>query len=109
MRSGDGPGEFESGQVRRARIRWHCDRYFRHTVHLWADCSRKACAWAQAYYQEQRKRGKTHACALRCLGQRWLKILWRMWQDRRPYDENLHALNQQRHGSWVLQLKTKKA
>ena len=106
--AGTAPVSFESGQVRRARIRWHCDRYFRHTVHLWADCSRKVCAWAQVYYQEQRKRGKTHACALRCLGQRWLKILWRMWQEGRPYDEAFHTLNQQRHGSWVLQLKTEK-
>jgi hypothetical protein len=70
---------------------------------------RVTCAGSQAYYQAHRERGHSHACALRCLGQRWLKILWRMWQDRRPYDENLHALNQQRHGSWVLQLKPKEA
>src|SRR5690348_2412312 len=34
-----------------------------------------ACAWAQAYYQRHRAAGQSHACALRCLGQRWLKIL----------------------------------
>jgi transposase len=107
--AGTAPVSFESGKVRRAKIRWHCDRHFRHTVHLWADCSRKVCAWAQAYYQAHREQGHSHACALRCLGQRWLKILWRMWQDRRPYDETRHALNQQRHGSWVLQFKPKKA
>jgi hypothetical protein len=50
---------------------------------------------------------KSHACALRCLGQRWLKILWKMWQSRQAYDEALHALNQQKHGSWVLELKPK--
>ena len=76
-------------------------------VHLWADCSRKFCALAGTYYQAQRGKGKSHACALRCLGQRWLKILWKMWQSRQPYDETVHALNQQRHGSWVLQLKPK--
>ena len=106
---GRAPVSFESGQIRRARIRWHCDRQLRYAVHLWADCSRKVCAWAAAYYRAQRQRGKSHACALRCLGQRWLKILWRMWQDRRPYDENVHALNQQRHGSWVLKLKAQEA
>ena len=107
--AGTAPVSYSSGQVRRAKIRWHCDRHFRHTVHLWADCSRKVCAWAQAYYQAHRAKGQSHACALRCLAQRWLKILWRMWQERRPYDENRHALNQQRHGSWVLQLKPKEA
>jgi hypothetical protein len=45
--------------------------------------------------------------ALRSLGQRWLKILWKMWQSRQPYDETRHALNQQRHGSWLLQTKPK--
>ena len=78
-------------------------------VHLWSDCSRKVCAWAQAYYLAQREKGKSHACALRCLGQRWLKILWKMWQSHTCYDEARHTLNQQRHGSWVLQLQPKKA
>jgi transposase len=106
--AGTAPVSFSSGQRHKARIRWHCNRHLRHTVHLWADCSRRFCAWAQAYYQAQRQKGKSHACALRCLGQRWLKILWKMWQSRQPYDENLHALNQQRHGSWVLQLQPEK-
>jgi hypothetical protein len=66
-----------------------------------------AVAWAQAYYQAQREKGKSHACAPRCLGQHWLKILWKIWQTGQPYDEALHTLNQQKHGSWVLQLKPK--
>ena len=107
--AGTAPVSYQSGQIHRAQIRWHCNRHLRHAVHLWADCSRKVCAWAQTYYRTQRERGKSHACALRSLGQRWLKILWRMWQDRRPYDETLHARNQQRHGSWVLQLQPKEA
>jgi hypothetical protein len=73
---------------------------------LWAEQSRRRCAWAQAYYRAHRQRGQNHATALRCLGQRWLKILWRMWQDRTPYDEALHIRNQVRHGSWVLELTT---
>jgi transposase len=105
--AGTAPVSFQSGQIRQARIRWHCNRRLRHAVHLWSDCSRKVCAWAQAYYLAQREKGKSHACALRCLGQRWLKILWKMWQTRQPYDEARHALNQQRHGSWLLQLQPK--
>jgi transposase len=99
--AGTAPVSFESGKIRRAKIRWHCNRQLRHAVHLWSDCSRKFCAWAGTYYQAQRDKGKSHACALRCLGQRWLNILWKMWQSRQPYDETLHALNQQRHGSWL--------
>lgn len=45
----------------------------------------------------------------RALGQRWLKILWKMWQTRRPYDAELHQRNQAAHGSWVLSLNPKTA
>ena len=102
--AGTAPVSFQSGQVRRAQIRWHCNKHFRHAVHLWADCSRKYSAWAQAFYQAHRARGSSHASALRRLGQRWLKILWTMWQERKPYDAERHARNQQKHGSWLLQL-----
>ena len=43
-------------------------------------------------------------CALRCLGQRWLKSLWNLWQTHQPYDEQVHTRNQVRHGAWVLTL-----
>jgi transposase len=105
--AGTAPVSFNSGQMKRAKIRWHCDRFLRHTVHLWAGCSLKSCAWAAAYYAAKRKDGMSHACALRCLAQRWLKILWKMWQTHTPYDPEYHARNQQRHGSWVLQLNPK--
>lgn len=102
--AGTAPVSYESGKISKVRVRWSCDKFLRHTVHLWADCFRKASAWGQAYYQKKRKEGMSHACALRCLGQRLLKILFRMLKDHRPYDAELHARNQQKHGSWVLKL-----
>jgi len=87
-------------------MRRACNKTLRATVHLWADLSRPLCAWAQAYYQQKKDQGMGHAAALRCLGQRWLKILWKMWQTRTPYDEALHMRNQISHGSWVVSLIT---
>jgi hypothetical protein len=69
---------------------------------LWADLSRQHCAWAEAYYQLKRKQGKSHATALRCLGQRWLKILWTMWRRGEAYDEALHTRHQVQHGQWAI-------
>jgi transposase len=103
-RAGTSPISFESGQIRRARIRWACCDFLRHTVHLWADQSRRTCQWAQLYYQAKRDQGHSHASALRCLGKRWLKILWRMWQKRVPYDESLHLKSLHDHGSFVAKL-----
>ena len=76
--------------------------YLRATVHLWADLSRPYCVWAEAYYQQKRKQGMGHAAALRCLGQRWLNILWTIWQKNVAYDEATHTRNQVKHGSWVV-------
>ena len=99
--AGVSPVSFQSGKIDKAHIRWACDVVLRHTVHLWADCSRKKSAWAQAYYGRKREQGHSHASALRSLGKRWLKILWRLWTDRQTYDELRHQQNQKRHGSWV--------
>jgi transposase len=103
-RAGVSPVSFQSGQIRKAHIRWACDRFLRHTVHLWADKSRATCEWAQAYYRAKRQNGQSHASALRCLAKRWLKILWRLWQDHKRYDESVHLRSLKGHGSFVSQL-----
>jgi hypothetical protein len=36
---------------------------------------------------------------LRCLGQRWIKVLWKMRQTKTLYDEARHLQNQRKHGS----------
>lgn len=100
--AGASPVRYQSGQVDKARIRWACDTVLRHTVHLWANCSRKKSPWAQAYYASKRQQGMSHAAALRCLGKRWLKVLWRMWQDRQPYSTTQHEKSLREHGSWVV-------
>jgi hypothetical protein len=107
--AGTAPVSYQSGQINKARVRWACDKFMRHTVHLWANCFRGDSAWGQTYYQKKRDEGMSHACALRCLGQRLLKILFRMLVEKEPYDAERHALNQKKHGSWVLALVEKKA
>ena len=102
--AGTAPVSYQSGQIHKVRVRYQCNKVLRHTVHLWAACCLRVCPWAQVYYSQKRAEGKSHACALRCLGQRLLKILWRMIQTRTPYNPEFHAKNQLAHGSWVLQL-----
>ena len=95
---------YQSGQIHRVYLRRQCNKSLRNAVHLWANLSREFCPWAATYYAALRAKGKSHACALRALGQRWLKIVWKMWQTRTLYDADLHARNQLKHGSWVLQM-----
>ncbi|HEX3989166.1 MAG TPA: transposase [Verrucomicrobiae bacterium] len=105
--AGTAPVSFQSGQIHRVHLRRQCNKSLRNAVHLWANLSREFCPWAATYYTALRAKGKSHACALRALGQRWLKMVWKMWQTRTLYDADLHARNQIKHGSWVLQLVNK--
>jgi transposase len=104
--AGTAPVSYQSGQMHSVKMRRACSGHLRHAVHLWASCSLPECGWALTYYRSHREKGKSHAQALRCLGQRWLEILWKMWQSRTRYDAELHARNQQKHGSWVIQILT---
>jgi transposase len=106
--AGTGPVSYQSGQIHRVQVRHQCSKILRHIVHLWADCARHAAPWAETYYKKKRRDGMSHACALRCLGQRLLKIVWKMIQTRTPYNADVHAKNQLAHGSWVLQLLNQK-
>jgi transposase len=101
---GTAPVTKQSGKNRWVGFRRACNKTLRATCHLWADKSRIKCAWAQTYYQHKRDQGQSHSAALRCLAQRWVKILWKMWQTHTTYDEALHTRNQTQHGSWVLAL-----
>ena len=105
--AGTAPISFQTGKIHKVYMRRPCNKNLRHAMHLFADKSRKQSAWAASYYEGLRERGKTHAQALRCLGQRWLKIIWKMWQTQTPYDAELHMKNQIAHGSWVLKLQSK--
>ena len=102
--AGTAPVSFQSGQIHRFRVRYQCNKIPRHTVHLWAQCCLRVSPWAGVYYRQKRAEGKSHACDLRCVGQRLLEIVWKMIQTRTPYDADLHARNQKQHGSWVLAL-----
>jgi transposase len=105
--AGTAPVCIQSGQSRWVKLRRACNKWLRAAIHLWANLSRAECLWAETYYQRKRKEGHSHATALRCLGQRWLKILLKMWRDHRRYDEPLHLRNMVKRGSWSLQLAPK--
>lgn len=101
---GSAPVTRQSGKNRWVSFRRACNKMLRQTLYYWADKSREECAWAQSYYQRKREQGQRHSAALRCLAQRWIKILWKMWQTHTQYDEALHTRNQVKHGSWTIQM-----
>jgi transposase len=105
LHAGTAPVPQQSGKYNRPRFRQQCQKPLRATLHLWAEQTTLRCTWAKAYYDTHRKKGHGHADTLRRLAHRWLKIVWKMWHSRAPYDEALHLQNQVKHGSWNLTLR----
>ena len=60
--------------------------------------------WAREYRDEQMKRGHNKARAYRALANRWVKIIWTLWQRGEQYDEAKHIANRTHQG--VAKLKT---
>jgi hypothetical protein len=85
--TGIAPVTESSGNACWIHWRWACPTFVRQTFHEWADCSIQTCAWARAYYDKQRARGKGHHAAIRALAFKWIRIFFRCWRDRVPYDE----------------------
>lgn len=89
--AGQAPVAVESGKKKVACFRWACNKTLRTAVSVLADSSRKHNPWANDIYQRARARGHDHPHALRILGRAWLRIIWRLWQDRNPYDPARHG------------------
>jgi transposase len=87
---GVAPVTHASGKHRGVAFRWACNKRLRQALTTFADNSRHASAWAAAVYARARARGCDHAHAIRILARAWVRILWRCWQDRRPYDLTRH-------------------
>lgn len=88
--SGTVPVTQSSGNFRSVSMRYHCDHRARRTLHLFAASSLRACEWAKEFYAEQRRKGKTYGAALRNLATKWLRIIFRLWQEGDTYDEELY-------------------
>jgi transposase len=89
---GIAPVTESSGQKTWVHWRWSCPKFLRQTFVEWANQSRMESFWADAFYKLQRNKGKTHQMAIRALAFKWIRILWRCWQDRKPYDEAKYLL-----------------
>ena len=88
--AGVAPVTHQSGKSRGVTFRWACNRRLRQAVTCFADNSRHASAWAAAIYRRARERGCDHPHAVRILARAWLRVLWRAWVDRQPYDPTRH-------------------
>jgi transposase len=92
--TGTAPVTRSSGRSRTVRFRYAANKRMRHAVDWWAFVAVRENDWAHEAYQQARARGQQHNRALRGIGARWTRILWRCWTDHTTYDPSLHLKNQ---------------
>jgi transposase len=97
--SGIAPVTERSGKAIWVHRRLACPKFMRQTFHEFANCAWRFCAWSKLYYQQQRARGKDHHAAVRALAYKWIRIMFRCWKDRTPYDDSLYVKSLTKRGS----------
>jgi transposase len=88
--AGTCPVTKESGKRKIVVFRRSCDKEFRRITQQFAKASVSQSGWALAYWRDVRPHCATNSDAYRRLANRWLAIIWKMWQDGKPYDETYH-------------------
>ncbi len=104
--SGIAPVIERSGQKTWIHWRWQCSTFLRQTFVEWAAQTINKSYWAGLYYYQQRAKGCSHQAAVRALAFKWIRILYRCWVMRTPYDESTYLKALKDRGSPLLEGKT---
>jgi transposase len=96
--AGTVPVTRRSGKGRAVEFRSACSHPLRKAVDDLARQSIRHSDWARSYFNSQIARGHSQARAYRALGNRWMNIIWKLWQTGEVYDETIHTANRVRKG-----------
>ena len=102
--AGIAPVTERSGKKHWVHWRWQCSTFLRQTFVEWAAQTVNKSYWAGVYYRQQRDRGCNHQAAVRALAFKWIRILYRCWVTRTPYDEAKYLKALQVRGSPLLKM-----
>jgi transposase len=97
--AGIAPVTERSGKKSWVHWRLQCPKFLRQTFVEWAAQTIGRSFWAGAYYRQQRAKGSPHQVAVRALAFKWIRILYRCWQTRTPYDETVYLNALRKRGS----------
>jgi hypothetical protein len=86
--AGLSPVTERSGQKCWVHWRWQCSKFIRQSFIEWSAKSVGVSYWAGLYYNQQRAKGKSHQSAVRALAFKWVRIVFRCWKTKVPYDES---------------------
>ena len=88
--SATAPVREKSGESERIHRRWSRPKFLHQTFWEYAHHSVNHCRWANAFVVSQMDKGKKRSTALRALAFKWQRIMFRCWQDGKPYDDEAY-------------------
>lgn len=88
--AGAAPVTLSSGKIERVRIRRACNHRLRAATTSWAYTLKRIDPVSADRCARACERGVTKHTALRAVASSRLRVLWRCWQDRTPYDPAIH-------------------
>ncbi len=101
--SGVAPVTQRSGKSLQVHRRWARPKFLHQSLVEYAALSIPHCGWARALYHQLRARRHRHWAAIRVIAYKWVRILFRCWKERVPYDESkyLQALQRRNPRLWL--------
>ena len=97
--TGIAPVTTQSGNQKYVSNRWACTKFLKQTFHEYAGLSIGRCRWAKAFYDSQLVAGKTPQAAKRALAYKWMRIIFRCWQNGTCYDDQKYMQQLKKNGS----------
>jgi transposase len=97
--SGIAPVTRTSGQMHVVYCRQAHPTFLRQTFHEFARLSLGKSQWARNYVDYYTEKGKKYHTIIRSLAFKWIRILFRCWKERTPYDETRYMQSLQKRGS----------
>jgi hypothetical protein len=85
--SGIAPVLKRSGQASITHRRYARPLFLHQSFIEYANESIRHSLWARPFYEMHKSAQKSHWVILRALAYKWIRILFRCWQQRTPYDE----------------------
>src|SRR5450631_3962651 len=100
--TGIAPVTERSGNKHWVHWRWACPTFLRQTLVEWVASSVPRSFWARAFYDSHRAKGASHNATIRALAFKWIRVLFRCWVDRTPYNESRYLAALQKRQSPLL-------
>jgi transposase len=101
--SGIAPVTEASGKTCHVHWRTSCPKFLRQTFHEFSIQSIHFSGWAKTYYLQQRAKGAGYHAAIRALAFKWIRIIFRCWKERKPYEEKIYLQSLRIRGSQLIE------